>query len=38
MDDKQRMKDLRQRRVQGARLLESGVPPAEVARRVGVSR
>jgi transposase len=38
MDDKQRMKDLRRRRVQGARLLESGVPPAEVARRVGVSR
>ena len=38
MDDKQRMKDLRRRRVQGARLLESGVAPAEVARRVGVSR
>ena len=38
MDDKQRMEELRRRRVQGARLLESGVPPAEVARRVGVSR
>jgi len=38
MDDKQRMKDLRRRRVKGARLLESGVPPAEVARRVSVSR
>ena len=38
MDDKQRMKDLRRRRVRGARLLESGVPAAEVARRVGVSR
>src|SRR4051812_1575926 len=38
MDDKQRMKELRRRRVRGARLLESGVPPAEVARRVGVSR
>jgi transposase len=38
VDDKQRMKDLRRRRVKGARLLESGVPPAEVARRVGVSR
>jgi transposase len=38
MDDQRRMKELRRRRVQGARLLESGVPPAEVARRVGVSR
>jgi transposase len=38
MDDKQRMKDLRRRRVRGARLLESGVPPPEVARRVSVSR
>jgi transposase len=38
MDDKQRMKELRRRRVKGARLLASGVPPAEVARRVSVSR
>jgi transposase len=38
MDDKQRMKELRRRRVKGARLLESGVAPAEVARRTGVSR
>jgi transposase len=38
MDDKQRMKDLRRRRIQGARLLESGVPPAQVACRVSVSR
>ncbi len=38
MDDKQRMKEFRRRRVKGARLLKSGVIPAEVARRVGVSR
>lgn len=38
MDDKQRRKQLRRRRVKGARLLESGVAPAEVARRMGVSR
>src|SRR5262249_26085825 len=38
MDDKQRMKELRRRRVKGARLLESGMAPAEVARRVNVSR
>ncbi len=38
MDDKQRMKEFMRRRVKGARLLKSGVIPAEVARRVGVSR
>jgi DNA-binding XRE family transcriptional regulator len=38
MDDEQRMKELRRRRVKGARLLASGVQPAEVAHRVGVSR
>jgi transposase len=38
MDDKQRMKELRRRRVNGVRLLESGVWPAEVARRLGTSR
>ena len=38
MDDKQRMKELRRRRLKGVRLLESGVWPAEVARRVGTSR
>ena len=30
--------ELKERRVQGARLLQSGLHPAEVARRVGVSR
>ena len=38
MDDKQRRKELRRRRVRGARLLQDGFAPAEVARRVGVSR
>jgi len=38
MDDKQRMKELKRRRVNGVRLLESGVWPAEVARRLGTSR
>jgi transposase len=38
MDDKRRRKQMRRRRVKGARLLESGIAPAEVARRVGVTR
>ncbi len=38
MDDRERMKKLRQRRVRGARLLQQGIAQAEVARRVGVSR
>jgi len=38
MDNEQRLKELERRRRRGARLLEAGVAPAEVARRVGVSR
>ena len=38
MSDEHRLKEMKERRVQGARLLQSGVHPAEVARRVGVSR
>jgi len=38
MDDKRRMKEFRRRGVKGARLLKEDVAPAEVARRVGVSR
>jgi transposase len=35
---KRNLKALEQRRLKGARLLERGVPQAEVARRCGVSR
>jgi transposase len=38
MDNEQRLKELERRRRRGARLLAAGVAPAEVARRVGVSR
>ena len=38
MSDEQVLREMKERRVQGARLLRSGVHPAEVARRVGVSR
>src|SRR6185437_499799 len=38
MNDTKRRKDMKRRRVKGARLLEQGEQPAEVARRTGVSR
>jgi transposase len=38
MSDNDELKEMKQRRVKGARLLQSGTHPAEVARRVGVSR
>lgn len=38
MKDKRDFKALEQRRRRGAKLLEQGVPPAEVARRLGVKR
>lgn len=38
MDNELRLKELERRRRRGARLLEAGVAPAEVARPVGVSR
>ena len=38
MDNEQRLVELERRRRRGARLLESGVAQAEVARRVGVTR
>src|SRR6185312_416477 len=38
MNDTKRRKDMKRRRVKGARLLEQGEWPAEVARRTGVSR
>ena len=38
MDNEQRLKELERRRRRGARLLAAGVAPAEVVRRVGVSR
>jgi transposase len=38
MDIEQRLIELERRRRRGARLLESGVKQAEVARRVGVTR
>jgi len=38
MDNEQRLKALERRRRRGARLLAAGVKPAEVARRVEVSR
>lgn len=38
MKDKRDFKALEQRRLRGAKLLEQGVPPAEVARRLGVKR
>lgn len=38
MSDEVQLKEMKERRVQGARLLQSGIHPAEVARRVGVSR
>jgi transposase len=38
MNDAEKLKEMKERRVQGARLLQSGLHPAEVARRVGVSR
>ncbi len=38
MDNEQRLKALEQRRRRGARLLAAGVKPAEVARRLEVSR
>jgi transposase len=37
MSDEHELQTLKERRVQGARLLQSGIHPAEVARRVGVS-
>ena len=38
MDVEKQLKELEQRRKRGMRLLGTGVWPAEVARRVGVSR
>jgi transposase len=38
MDTQQRLKELERRRLRGARLLNNGTHPAEVARQVGVSR
>ena len=38
MDTEQRLKELERRRLRGARLLNNGTHPAEVARQVGVSR
>lgn len=38
MSDSDELREMKQRRVKGARLLQSGIHPAEVARRVGVSR
>jgi len=38
MDTEQRLKELERRRLRGARLLNSGTHPAEVARQVRVSR
>lgn len=38
MKDEHELSGMKERRVQGARLLQSGIHPAEVARRVGVSR
>jgi transposase len=38
MDNEQRLKELEQRRRRAARLLATGIPQAEVARRVGVTR
>lgn len=38
MDNEQRLKALERRRRRGARLLAAGVKPAEVARRMEVSR
>jgi transposase len=38
MKSKDRLKDLERRRIRAARLLQRGVPQAEVARRVEVSR
>ena len=38
MDNERRLKELERRRRRGARLLAAGVPQAEVARRVGVTR
>jgi transposase len=38
MSDTDELKEMKLRRVKGAKLLQSGIHPAEVARRVGVSR
>ena len=38
MKDKRDFKALEQRRLKGAKLLDQGVAPAEVARRLGVKR
>jgi transposase len=38
MKDKHELRKMKKRRVKGARLLQEGIHPAEVARRVGVSR
>jgi transposase len=38
MKNEQRLKELEERRKRAARLLSSGMPQAEVARQVGVSR
>lgn len=38
MSDEHELKKMKERRVEGARLLQSGLHAAEVARRVGVSR
>jgi transposase len=38
MSDEHELSKMKKRRVEGARLLQSGVHAAEVARRVGVSR
>jgi transposase len=38
MSDSDESKEMKRRRVRGARLLQQGERPAEVARRVGVSR
>jgi transposase len=38
MSDEHELKKMKERRVEGARLLQDGVHAAEVARRVGVSR
>lgn len=38
MDNEQRLVELERRRRRGARLLESGIKQAEVARRLGVTR
>jgi len=38
MSDEHELKEMQERRVQSARLLQSGIHPTEVARRVHVSR